>query len=154
MYAIPCYTFIIQYVIDRCWLNRRRWLDHLPGNPLARASIARREPQGQEPVAPARWEPSNGQWIDREGRQPPKGIAVTPDDRWAVPVVFGNDLESRAIAEAFAVDHNNLTMVGCEFSVGDIAKLWESVRVSLKNGQQFTVAVVYEKPKTNVHGRP
>jgi hypothetical protein len=61
----------------------------------------------------------------REGRQPPRGVALLPDGRWAVPVVFGNDLDSRAAAEAFAVDHNNLTLAGGDFTAHDIARLWD-----------------------------
>lgn len=62
----------------------------------------------------------------KEGRHPPTGVALLPDGRWAVPVVFGNDLASRAVAEAFAIDHNNLTLAGGDFTALDIARLWDA----------------------------
>jgi hypothetical protein len=48
------------------------------------------------------------------GESIPAGIAVITEGQykgqWAVPVVFGNDLASREQAEAFSIDHNNLTL--------------------------------------------
>lgn len=62
----------------------------------------------------------------REGRPPPAGIALIEEaDDWAVPVVFGNDLPSREVATAFALDHNSLTMAGGEFAPWDIAKMYK-----------------------------
>ena len=62
----------------------------------------------------------------REGRNPPAGIALIEEtDDWAVPVVFGNDLPSREVATAFALDHNSLTMAGGEFAPWDIAKMYK-----------------------------
>lgn len=65
----------------------------------------------------------------REGRNPPAGVAVDPQTgEWLVPVIFGNDLPSREVAEAFAVDHNNLTMAGGEFTAYDMARMWDEER--------------------------
>jgi hypothetical protein len=46
------------------------------------------------------------------GSDPPRGIAKLEDGEWALPVIFGVDAASRAAAVAFAVDHNNLTLLG------------------------------------------
>ena len=59
------------------------------------------------------------------GKEPPRGIGVTEDGDWAVPVIFGVDAESRAAAVAFAIDHNNLTMLGGGLSVEDVLQIWD-----------------------------
>ena len=57
----------------------------------------------------------------------PPGIGVYTagphKGEWAVPIQFGIDSRSARMAEAFAVDHNNLTIVG--FSDEEVALLWE-----------------------------
>ena len=55
----------------------------------------------------------------------PRGIVVDDDGIWLVPVLFGVDAVSRAAAEAYGLDHNNLTMAGGNFSLYDIASMWE-----------------------------
>lgn len=47
-----------------------------------------------------------------KGSHPPRGIAQLEDGEWALPVIFGVDAASKAAAVAFAVDHNNLTLLG------------------------------------------
>jgi hypothetical protein len=59
------------------------------------------------------------------GKEPPRGIGVTDDGDWAVPVIFGVDAESRAAAVAFAIDHNNLTMLGGGLAVEDLLQIWD-----------------------------
>jgi hypothetical protein len=60
-----------------------------------------------------------------DGKEPPRGIGVTEDGDWAVPVIFGVDAESRAAAVAFAIDHNNLTLLGGGLAVEDILQIWD-----------------------------
>jgi hypothetical protein len=60
-----------------------------------------------------------------EGREPPRGIGVTEEGDWAVPVIFGVDAESRAAAVAFAIDHNNLTLLGGGLAVEDLLQIWD-----------------------------
>ena len=59
------------------------------------------------------------------GKEPPRGIGVTENGDWAVPVIFGVDAESRAAAVAFAIDHNNLTMLGGGLGVEDLLQVWD-----------------------------
>jgi ParB-like chromosome segregation protein Spo0J len=59
------------------------------------------------------------------GKEPPRGIGVTEDGDWAVPVIFGVDAESRAAAVAFAIDHNNLTLLGGGLGVEDLLQIWD-----------------------------
>ena len=61
----------------------------------------------------------------KDGKTPPRGIAVLEDGDWAVPIIFGVDSESRAAAVAFAVDHNNLTLMGGNLGFADMLRLWD-----------------------------
>lgn len=61
----------------------------------------------------------------REGKKPPRGVGVTEDGNWAIPIVFGVDAKSRAAAVAFAIDHNNLTMMGGGLAVEDLLQIWD-----------------------------
>lgn len=54
----------------------------------------------------------------------PRGI-VQNGKGWLVPILFGVDAESQAAAEAYAVDHNNITMLGGDYDMLEIAKMWE-----------------------------
>ena len=58
-------------------------------------------------------------------QEPPRGIGVTEDGDWAVPVIFGVDAKSRAAAVAFAIDHNNLTLLGGGLAVEDLLQIWD-----------------------------
>ncbi|NJL27147.1 MAG: hypothetical protein HC897_04295 [Thermoanaerobaculia bacterium] len=60
-----------------------------------------------------------------EGKAPPRGIAALEDGQWAVPVIFGVDAESRAAAVAFAIDHNNLTLLGGDLGFTDLLAIWD-----------------------------
>ncbi|MEI8166050.1 MAG: DNA adenine methylase [Chloroflexales bacterium] len=62
--------------------------------------------------------------MQAQGQPVPRGIIAEGAD-WLVPVLFGLDSASQAAAESYAVDHNNLTMSGADFTDLDMAKLWE-----------------------------
>ena len=59
------------------------------------------------------------------GRELPRGIARTDEGEWAIPVIFGVDSESRAAAVAFAIDHNNLTLLGGGLELADLLAIWD-----------------------------
>jgi hypothetical protein len=42
-----------------------------------------------------------------------------------MPVLFGIDAESLNMARRYAIDHNNLTMAGGDFTVFDMEKMWD-----------------------------
>lgn len=65
-------------------------------------------------------------WMESQGRNPPRGIAVTVDGRWAMPILFGVDAKSEAAAKRFSLDHNLLTMAGGEFTALDMSRMFES----------------------------
>ena len=60
-----------------------------------------------------------------DGQGPPRGVAVLEDGEWAVPVIFGVDAESRDAAVAFAIDHNNLTLLGGNLGLADVLAIWD-----------------------------
>jgi hypothetical protein len=59
------------------------------------------------------------------GKEPPRGIGVLEGGDWAVPVIFGVDAASRAAAVAFAIDHNNLTLLGGNLKFEDLLGIWD-----------------------------
>lgn len=65
----------------------------------------------------------------QEGQQPPRGIGVLEDGGWAIPVIFGVDALSRAAAVAFAIDHNNLTLLGGSLGVHDLLAIWDEEKL-------------------------
>lgn len=60
-----------------------------------------------------------------DDKEPPRGIGILEDGTWAVPVIFGVDAESQAAAIAFAVDHNNLTLLGGDLGFTDLLAIWD-----------------------------
>ena len=63
--------------------------------------------------------------MQARGEPPPLGLALTARQEWAVPIVFGNDLPGQVVAEAFALDHNNLTLAGGSLDTLDMARMWD-----------------------------
>ena len=61
----------------------------------------------------------------QEGMDPPRGIVKLEDDQWAVPVIFGVDAKSREAAVAFAIDHNNLGLLGGNLGFTDLVAIWD-----------------------------
>lgn len=61
----------------------------------------------------------------QSGSEPPRGILALDDGEWAVPVIFGVDAESEAAAVAFAIDHNNLTLLGGDLGFADLLQIWD-----------------------------
>jgi hypothetical protein len=64
------------------------------------------------------------EWMHAQGDEPPRGVKVDTDGMWLMPVKVGIDAPSEAEAEALALDHNNLTMAGGDFTAWDMSKLW------------------------------
>lgn len=60
-----------------------------------------------------------------DGQEAPRGVAVDGGGRWCVPVLFGVDARSRAEAEAYGIDHNNLTLMGGDLGPDALLALWD-----------------------------
>lgn len=59
------------------------------------------------------------------GMETPKGITVNESNgEWMIPVLYGLDAETKSSAVKYAIDHNNITLMGGDFSVHDITRLW------------------------------
>lgn len=57
---------------------------------------------------------------------PPRGAAVRKSDgAWVLPILVGTDAANRAEAMAYALDSNNLTMAGSDFTAEEMAALWD-----------------------------
>ncbi len=61
----------------------------------------------------------------------PRGIGYDVDGKWYAPVLFGVDAQSQSAAEAYGVDHNNITVEGGDFSWSERLQLWEKPYVDL-----------------------
>ena len=57
------------------------------------------------------------------GDPAPRGIKVVEGD-WLVPLQVGVAADSEAAAMSYAIDSNNLGLMGAGFTTGEIAKLW------------------------------
>lgn len=64
--------------------------------------------------------------MEERGDDLPVGIAQDTDTgEWCVPVLFGVEADSEAIARAYALDDNNLTLSGGDFALADLSKLYD-----------------------------
>ena len=61
----------------------------------------------------------------QDGKEPPRGVAALEDGEWAIPIIFGVDAASRAAAVAFAIDHNNLALLGGNLGFTDLLAIWD-----------------------------
>lgn len=89
---------------------------------------------------PPKWEPSlndgrggivegNGRteslvWMKSSGADAPRGIVDSGDD-WLVPILVGVDAKSAIEAKAYALDHNNLSLMGGDMTALDIAGMYD-----------------------------
>lgn len=92
---------------------------------------------------------------------PPKGIGLTDAGEWAVPLLFGNDLPSQAVAEAYAIDHNHLTVMGGGFTGVYLTQLWDDVaytrrliELEAQNVMAVTVTIDPDEPARQVAAPP
>lgn len=61
-----------------------------------------------------------------QGDDLPRGILKNKDTQeWCMPILFGVDAKSKAIATRYAIDHNNLVMSGGDFTLYDISRMWD-----------------------------
>lgn len=58
--------------------------------------------------------------------KPPRGILVREDGEWLIPIQFGINAESKAAAEAYAIDANNTPLLGGDFTDWEMARMWDA----------------------------
>lgn len=69
----------------------------------------------------------------------PRGLAVTSEGDWVMPLLIGTDAPSRSLAESYAIDSNNLTMAGGDFNAFDYARMWDpSLYLEILSGLKKT----------------
>ncbi len=73
------------------------------------------------------------QRMKKANEDPPRGIATLDNGNWAIPVLFGVDSDSEVAAEAYGVDHNQITMMGSGIDIADFSSMWnDDIGVILK----------------------
>lgn len=66
-------------------------------------------------------------WLEVQKQERPRGVAqVSETGEWAIPILFGVDQQSMEQAIAYAIDSNNLTMAGGDFTAFDFKRLWDA----------------------------
>ena len=76
------------------------------------------------------------EWMRYQKRKPPQNICLLQNPvrigsleigagEWCVPVQFGADTKSEAAATALAIDLNNLTLSGGDYTPLEVSRLWE-----------------------------
>lgn len=68
--------------------------------------------------------------FDDDPGEPPRGVLLVIDEDgsvvdWAVPFLFGVDADSERAAQAYAIDHNNLTLRGSDLAPVDLERIYE-----------------------------
>lgn len=63
--------------------------------------------------------------MEQRGDDLPIGIAQDETGEWCVPVLFGVEASSEVTAQAYALDDNNLTVLGGDFALSDLTKLYD-----------------------------
>lgn len=66
-------------------------------------------------------------WMEHDKRfDLPRGLGKEKESgKWVMPLLVGTDAESIDLARSYAVDSNNLTMTGGDFTALDISRLWD-----------------------------
>jgi hypothetical protein len=65
--------------------------------------------------------------MERDGMSLPRGLAQDKlTQAWVMPILVGTDADSLNAARAYAIDSNNLTMSGGDFTAFDFQRLWNS----------------------------
>lgn len=64
--------------------------------------------------------------IREKNLPPPRGILTDESGNWFLPILFGIDAASETIAQALAIDHNNLNFSGVGFNALNMARIWDA----------------------------
>lgn len=81
------------------------------------------------------WLEAHWDEVKEAGEGIPRGLAtVRGTGEWAMPLLVGTDARSGSLAQAFAVDDNNLVLSGGDFDGFDMARLWDASYLRLLEG--------------------
>lgn len=85
--------------------------------------------------------------MERDSYQLPRGLAQDKNSAaWVMPILAGTDADSLNSARAYAIDSNNLTLSGGDFTAFDISRLWNTdayvkMLKALGDENEFTISV-------------
>jgi len=79
--------------------------------------------------------------MEREKMNCPRGVAVVETGEWAMAIICGVDAESEEMAISYAIDSNNITMLGGDFTAVDQSRMW---------GKEYVDVLEYLKEKDAV----
>lgn len=73
----------------------------------------------------------NGRWtalklMESQGYKQPEGIMVDDNKRWYFPVLVGINSETVEKAITYAIDHNNMVLLGGDFTASEMSRLWDT----------------------------
>jgi len=64
--------------------------------------------------------------MELDNKPVPRGIIVDRQTgEWLMPINFGVNALTKEMAWSYAIDHNNLTMIGGDFTLYDISRMWD-----------------------------
>lgn len=66
--------------------------------------------------------------MEKQKMNVPRGLAINQAGEWVMPLLTGVDAESIALAKAYAVDSNNLTMSGGDLTGVEQSFAWNNVK--------------------------
>jgi hypothetical protein len=75
---------------------------------------------------------------------PPRGIVISDSGAWTMPVLGGVDAITTEQAIAYALDSNNLTLAGGDFTAVDMSRMWSKEYMAVLGN----LAAVDELPVT------
>lgn len=62
----------------------------------------------------------------RAGDDMPRGVILNDEGKWAVPILYGVNFLNEIAAEAYGIDHNNMSiMAGSGVSALDASRMWD-----------------------------
>lgn len=84
-------------------------------------------------------------WMKEQGQEVPRGI-IGKKGKWLVPVLIGVDAVDELEAQAYALDHNNLSLLGGGLTALDASNMYDSeaylgLLVDLNQKGQEVIAV-------------
>lgn len=83
----------------------------------------------------------------RKNKKPaPRGIGIDTDGEWVVPIIAGVDGKTSQEAMGYAIDANNLTMMGGGFTAFDFMRMWEredylAINIELAETKDLPISV-------------
>ena len=82
----------------------------------------------------------------------PKGILYDESGEWYIPTEIGLDADSESMAQAFGLDHNNLTVMGGDIDISMLANLYDKEQLATlakSLGENMTLPITFDGQDAN-----